>query len=365
MLNRFRAFVRANQRYLPVVFFMAGFLWDSLTLGRIDRLYDQVILCTYLTSLTVCLYLFNLSGDNKWEGTFLEKYEVYLPLGIQFFLGGLCSAYVIYFSRSVSYSKTISFFIILVILLFANELLKKRISNKYLQFSAYFFVNFTFFTFFIPMLMNSMNTFLFLLSGSISLSITMALIIYIYNTSASTQKEISMGKMSGLILGIYLLINTFYYFNLIPPVPLALESGLVAHNIERNTDSDEYFVTYEQNPWYKMWRENRYEFTYEPESDIYVFTSIFAPSKLSESILHRWKWFSPHTNQWEVIDEIGFEITGGREGGFRGYTVKNKMMEGAWKVDVITNDGLVLGIINFEIDSTSNAEPKRLGTQIF
>ncbi|MEX2479215.1 MAG: hypothetical protein WD357_12315 [Gracilimonas sp.] len=161
MLNRFRAFVRANQRYLPVVFFMAGFLWDSLTLGRIDRLYDQVILCTYLTSLTVCLYLFNLSGDNKWEGTFLEKYEMYLPLGIQFFLGGLCSAYVIYFSRSVSYSKTISFFIILVILLFANELLKKRISNKYLQFSAYFFVNFTFFTFFIPMLMNSMNTFLF------------------------------------------------------------------------------------------------------------------------------------------------------------------------------------------------------------
>jgi len=171
--------------------------------------------------------------------------------------------------------------------------------------------------------------------------------------------------MSGLILGIYLLINTFYYFNLIPPVPLALESGLVAHNVERNTDSDEYFVTYEQNPWYNMWRENRYEFTYKPGSDIYVFTSIFAPSKLSESILHRWKWFSPHTNQWEVMDEIGFEITGGREGGFRGYTVKNKMMEGSWKVDVITNDGLVLGIINFEIDSTSSSEPKRLGTRVF
>jgi hypothetical protein len=41
------------------------------------------------------------------------------------------------------------------------------------------------------------------------------------------------------------------------------------------------------------------------------------------------------------------------------------MMEGEWKVDVITNDGLVLGIINFEIDSASTTQPKRLGTRVF
>lgn len=365
MINRFRAFVRANQRYLPVVFFMVGFLWDSLTLGRIDRLYDQIILSTYLTSLTVCLYLFNLSGDDKWKGTFFEKYEDYLPLAIQFFLGGLCSAYVIYFSRSVSFSKTIIFFIILVVLLFANELLKKRISNKYLQFSAYFFVNFTFFTFFIPVLVKSMNTFLFMLSGTISLSITLALIIYIYNVSPSTQQEISMGKMSGFILGIYLLINTFYYFNLIPPVPLAMETGLVAHNVERNEPSNEYYVSYEQNPWYKIWRDNQYEYHYQSGDSVFVFTSIFAPSNLKESVFHRWKWLSPYTQDWEDIDEIGFEITGGREGGFRGYTYKNNMMEGQWKVDVITNDGLVLGIINFEVVLDSATQSQQLKTRVF
>ena len=355
MINRFRAFVRANQRYLPVVFFMVGFLWDSLTLGRIDRLYDQIILTTYLTSLTVCLYLFNLSGDDKWKGTFFEKYEDYLPLAIQFFLGGLCSAYVIYFSRSVSFSKTIIFFIILVILLFANELLKKRISNKYLQFSAYFFVNFTFFTFFIPVLVKSMNTFLFLLSGVISLSITLALIIYIYSVSPSTRQELQLGKMSGLILAIYFLINTFYFFNLIPPVPLSMETGLVAHNIEKSTQNDQYIVSYEQNPWYKIWRVNNDQFLYQPGERVYVFTSIFALSNLKKSVLHRWKWFSPHTEEWENIDEIGFEITGGRNGGYRGFTYKNNAMEGDWKVEVITDEGLVLGIIDFTIvmDSTS------------
>ncbi|MDR9414692.1 MAG: DUF2914 domain-containing protein [Gracilimonas sp.] len=365
MINRLRAFVRVNQRYLPVVFFMVGFLWDSLTLGRIDRLYDQVILSTYLTSLTICIYLFNLSGDEKWKGTFFEKYEEYLPLAIQFFLGGLCSAYVIYFSRSVSFSKTLLFFIILVILLFANELLKKRISNKYMQFSAYFFVNFTFFTFFIPVLVKSMNTFLFMLSGSISLSITLGLIIFIYNNSPSTQKEISIGKMSGLILSIYIFINAFYFLNLIPPVPLAMESGLVAHNVERSTESNEYLVTYEQNPWYVIWRNNQYIYHYEEGEDVFVFTSIFAPTDFQKSILHRWKWFSPYTNKWEVIDEIGFDITGGRAGGYRGFTYKSNMMEGAWKVDVITNNELVLGIINFEIVKDSTDQNRRLNTKVF
>jgi len=363
MINGIRAFVRANQRYLPVIFFMVGFVWDSLTLGRIDRMYDRIILCTYLTSLSVCLYLFNLVEDDRWKGTFLEKYEAYFPLAIQFFLGGLCSAYVIYFSRSVSFSKTASFFVILVILLFANEMLKKRISNKYLQFGAYFFVNFTFFTFFVPLIVKHMNSFIFLVSGGISLATTLGLIVYIFNESPSTQKEVHLGKLTGLILGIYLLINSFYFLNLIPPVPLALDEGLVAHSIEKQ--DNEYLVSYEREPWYQIWKDNRHQYEYEPGSNVYIFTSIFAPSDFEKDILHRWKWYSPYTNKWEIIDEIGFEITGGRDEGFRGYTYKNKMMEGEWKVDVITEEGSVLGIIKFKIEVDSTAQPYRLTERVF
>lgn len=362
-VSRFRAFIRKHQKYAPVAFFMTGFIWDSLTLGRIDRLYDRIILCTYLGSLSACLYLYNLSDDGKWKDTFIECFEEYLPLAIQFFLGGLCSAYVIYFSRSVSFSKTIIFFVILVVLLFANELLKKRISNKYLQFSAYFFVNFTFFTFFIPVLVKHMNTAIFLTSGLISLASTIALVVYIYNSSPSTRKEIHEGKMLGLIIGIYLLINTFYFLNLIPPVPLALDTGLVAHSIEKQ--NGQYTISYERPEWYKIWRKNREEFVHKPGDDIYVFTSIFAPSNLNKKVAHRWKWFSPYTNKWEVIDDIGFEITGGRDKGFRGYTVKNNVMEGLWKVDVITEEGLVLGIIDFEVIQDSSLFPKRLKTETF
>jgi hypothetical protein len=347
MKTRFRAYIRKNQKYLPVLFFISGFIWDSLTLGRIDRLYDRIILCTYMVSLTACLYIYNLADDGKWEKTFLNKYEKYIPLAIQFFLGGLCSAYVIYFSRSVTFTKTLSFFLILVVLLFANELLKKRISNKYLQFSAYFFVNFTFLSFFIPVLIKEMSTGIFLISGLLSLFITLLLIIHLYNISPSTRKEIHKGKILGLISGLYLMINTFYFLNLIPPVPLALDTGVVAQNVEKV--NGDYVVTYQEDLWYKFWRSNSLVYHQKPDSNVFVFTSIFAPTNLKKNVYHRWMWKNPQTGDWDETDRIGYEITGGRDDGYRGFTFKNNMNEGLWRVDVITGEEQILGIIKFKV----------------
>lgn len=363
MISRFRAFLRKHQKYAPVIFFIGGFIWDSLTLGRIDRLYDRTILSTYMVLLSLSIYMFNVADDGKWRDTFFEKYEEYLPLAIQFFLGALCSAFVIYFFRSVSISKTLSFFVILVILLFGNELLKQRISNKYLQFSAYFFVNFTFCTFFIPVLIKQMSTFIFIISGLVSLGTTMGLIIYIYAVSPSTRKEIHEGKTLGLVAGIYLLINTFYYFNLIPPVPLALETGIVAHSVEKANGN--YVVTYQQAEWYKIWRENSYTYSQNPGTNVFVYTSIFAPTDLQKEVSHRWKWKNPETEEWQIADNISYEITGGRDQGYRGFTYKSNVKEGLWEVDVITKEGLVLGIINFEIEIDSTRQDERLVTRIF
>lgn len=363
MVDKLKQFVRRHQKAAPVIFFIAGFTWDSLTLQRIDRLYENVVLCFYLICLSLCLYLYNLADDGKWKETFLEKYEEYFPLAIQFFLGGLCSAYVIFYSRSVTLTKTLSFFIILVILLFANEVLKQRISNKYLQFSAYFFVSFTFFTFFIPVMFNVMNTFTFILSGLISLTLTLLLIAFIYRESPSTRKEINGGRIAGLILGIYVLINTFYYFNLIPPVPMALEEGFVAHNVEKQ--NGDFVVTYEKNSWMKFWSTHQPEFSRTENDTVFVFTSIFAPTDLKKSVFHVWKWYNPNTEKWETTDRISYEITGGREGGYRGYTYKTRIKPGKWEVDVRTKEELVLGIINFNIPEEINTKADRLVTETF
>ncbi|NQU35683.1 MAG: DUF2914 domain-containing protein [Bacteroidetes bacterium] len=297
--------------------------------------------------LSITIYLYNLADDGSWKNTILERYEAYFPLAIQFLFGGLSSAFVIYFSRSVSLSKTASFFIILILLFVANEFLKKRISNKYLQFSVYFFISFTFFTFITPVFIREMNTYIFVFSGLLSLVCTLVLITIIYRVSPSTRAEVHIWKLIGIVLSIYSLINIFYFFNLIPPVPLALDSGIVAHNIK--LENNNYVVTYETDEWYVFWREHRLKFIYNPDEKVYIFTSIFAPTDLEKSIFHRWKWYNDNTNKWEIMEKIGYNITGGRDAGYRGYTFKNNVKQGLWKVEVITEEEMVIGVIDFEI----------------
>lgn len=348
--SKFGILLNKHKKFAPIAFFIAGFIWDSLTLGRIDRLYDIFILCTYMLLLTASIYIYNLVDGDKWEKTVFRKYEAYLPLAIQFFLGGLTSAYVIYFSRSVSLSKTASFFLILLFLLFANEVFKKRVSNKYLQFSTYYFINFTFLSFFVPVVLKEMSTDIFIISGFISSFSTFLLIILIYRNSSSTRTEIVKWKMFSLIFTIYLLINTFYYFRLIPPVPLALDKGLVAYNIEKQNGN--YIVSYEVDDWYIFWRDHKIDFNRSLNKPVYIFTSIFAPTDLKKKIYHQWKWYNTVTKEWQNLDKIGFEITGGRDNGFRGYSFKNNIVDGEWKVEVITEEDLVLGVVDFKIKTS-------------
>ncbi|SDI43495.1 DUF2914 domain-containing protein [Winogradskyella thalassocola] len=356
--SAFHRFLKKHQKYAPIIFFIGGFIFDTLTLGRVDRLYDTIVLCSHMTMLSVTLYLYNLADDFKWRLTILQRYRDYYPLAIQFFFGALSSAYVIYFSRSVSLSKTMSFFIILLVLLFANELLKKRISNKYLQFSVYFFISFTFFSFIIPVLLKKMNTSIFILSGVVSLVLTLTLILVIYYKSPTTRAEIKLAKIVGIVFGMYTIINLFYFYNLIPPVPLALENGIVAHHIK--VDNNKYSVSYQKEEWYIFWRMHRLKFITSPGESVYIFSSIFAPTHIEKSIFHRWKWFNSQTDDWEIVEDIGFDITGGRNDGYRGYTVKNNIKEGLWKVEVITEEELIIGVVDFEIIISNTLNPEAL-----
>lgn len=363
MVPTLKTFLAKHKEYAPVLFFMGGFIWDSLTLGRIDGWYSNTILLSYLILLTLSLYIYNLSEDGHWKNTFIEPYREYAPYAIQFFLGGLCSAYVIFFFQSVSLTKTMVFFVILVLLLFSNELLKHRISNKYLQFGSYFFVNFTFFTFFLPILFGFMNTFLFVISGAVSLATTLYLIRFIYKKSPSAREDISRKKLLSLIFGIYLFINACYYFNLIPPVPLSLQNGMVAYDVQKENDT--FLVTYEQSSFFTFWKTFDKTFNYRDSDSVFVYTSIFAPSDLQKSVLHKWQWYSHESESWNATDNISYEVTGGREGGYRGFTFKENIWPGKWKVAVTTDNGLVLGVIKFNIISDSTLSRPNLTTRVF
>lgn len=151
------------------------------------------------------------------------------------------------------------------------------------------------------------------------------------------------------IAGITLLINILYFTNLIPPIPLSLKDAGVYHSIVRNTDGN-YTVTGEDQGFWAFFQP--YELFHEiPGQPVYVYSSIFAPANLSTQILHVWQHYNEATKKWETMNQTELSIVGGRDGGFRTYSIRIVSLPGLWRVDVKTPQGQLIGRIKFEIDN--------------
>jgi hypothetical protein len=60
---------------------------------------------------------------------------------------------------------------------------------------------------------------------------------------------------------------------------------------------------------------------------------------------------------WLPTDRIEFEISGGREGGYRGFSFKRAVTPGKWRVEVETGDGRILGRIDFTVLAVEGKHP--------
>lgn len=82
-------------------------------------------------------------------------------------------------------------------------------------------------------------------------------------------------------------------------------------------------------------------------------TAIFAPLGVRERMLHVWR------HDGEVVDRIELEILGGREDGFRTYSIKHefgKDPRGTWSCAVETESGQFLGERKITVGSDESAQ---------
>lgn len=151
------------------------------------------------------------------------------------------------------------------------------------------------------------------------------------------------------------MINVLYFTNLIPPIPLSLKDAGVYHSIVRNSGGN-YTVIGESQTFWDFFKP------YEPYHEvlgqpIYVFSSIFSPTNLNTQVVHEWQHQDDVSKAWTTISKTKLLIIGGRDGGFRTYSVRTIDMPGLWRVDVKTLQGQLIGRIKFEVtnvDTTSN-----------
>jgi hypothetical protein len=343
-----------HKKIAPVAFFFGGFTWDSLTLTRIDRMLDNLILLGYIFLLGLLIILVSFVEKGLIRKPVLLKYREWYPNGLQFLLGGLFSSYVVFYFQSASFTKTSLFLGILVLLLIANEFLEKRLTNLYLLVALYFLATFSFFIFFIPVLIRVMNVFTFITGGLLSFIFVTGILVLLYKKSIiPTRKNLFL--TGTLVVFLFVLLNLFYVQNWMPPVPLSLKSGGIYHYVSKS--SDFYTLRFEQPEWYQFWKKSDSPFRYAEGDTVYCFTAIFAPTKLTKNTYHRWQRYFPTRKAWVTTDRLGYQITGGRGAGYRGYTYKKNISSGKWRVDVETEEGLILGRINFRIDKVETQVP--------
>lgn len=360
MLAQIQHLIQQYRNQLPVAFFVGGFAWDSITLSRIDKVLDNLFLFGYWALAGVCIFIYTSYRSFPALKLKLRPYKQYLPYAIQFFFGGLCSAYVVFFFQSVSMTKTLIFFGVLVLILVLNEWFENRLTNPYLLLATYYFLTFTYLIFVLPVLFSYMNTLIFILSGLLSLAFIWGFIKLLLRYSPVFKRILNTQLAKGVIAGVFLLINLAYYFNIIPPIPLSLREAKMAHRVTKTDNT--YQIAYEQAPWYKFWKSAGSTFHYQPDDTVFCYTSVFAPADLQKSILHQWKRYDSTAKQWLTTDRLNFSITGGRAGGYRGYTYKRYMNEGLWKVEVLTGNNMILGIIEFRVVAVDSAREVEMVT---
>lgn len=339
-------FYTRYEKYLSPAALIGGFIWDNLTLQRIDLWLENLVILVYLFITGASILLLNAHKGGWLKNRFSEKFASLIPLFLQFAFGGLFSAFVVFYSKSASIWTSWPFLLFLAALLIGNELFREKYSRLVFQTSIFFIALFSYSIFSVPVFIGKMGVWVFVLSGLVSLILIGLFIFILYYLSPERIKQ--RRKFLFYSIGaIYLFFNIFYFTNIIPPIPLSLKEIGVYHNVERTSLG--YKISYESPPWYLFFKDFNPDYHWSRNTPVYIYSAVFAPTKLDTKIFHLWSYYDEKKGEWIVKDKLGFSIFGGRDGGYRGYSFKTNIIPGKWSVDVITERNQLLGRVKFEV----------------
>ncbi|HEX2121066.1 MAG TPA: DUF2914 domain-containing protein, partial [Thermoanaerobaculia bacterium] len=119
---------------------------------------------------------------------------------------------------------------------------------------------------------------------------------------------------------------------------------LIAHDVRRT--AGEYVATVESPGW-RFWRSSSATFHRRGTEPVYCFTSVFVPRGITTTVRHRWEYRDG--GRWRTATLRSFPISGGRKTGYRGYTYKQNVTPGLWRVTAESESGAAIGITDFTV----------------
>jgi hypothetical protein len=340
-----------NERPISRLSLVGGFVFNVFALTRVDEFIENFWIIVHLLIVAVCIILINREENEGIKTENHERLHFWLRNVLQFTFGGMLSTFIIFYLRSAVIAVAWPFFFVLAGAFIVNEAFKHHYSRISFQIGFFFLSVYLFLIFLVPVLMHEISTSVFLISGGMSMLVLLGFLVLVRRFTkrgfAKTRRE-----LLGVIASIYITVNALYFLNLIPPLPLSLTDAGVYHSITR-VENSQYAVKHEVETF--MDRALRYISIYPTYHTteggiVYAYSAIFSPVMFKTELKHEWQKYDAEEKKWVTDATIALAVSGGRDEGYRTYSINNNLSAGKWRVNVETPGGLLVGRMAFKVE---------------
>lgn len=372
-LQRWAEPVRRYERHLSAAAMVIGYVVDNFTFGRVDRPGAHVIFSGYLAIAVVSIALGHwLQGrkdreaaraaaegpDGTAESTPQAerrfRLRVWLPAATQFALGGLWSGFLVFYSRSAVLAASWPFLLLLLAFLVGNEVFRRYHARLVFVSLLLFFALYSYSIFLVPVFTHAIGQRTFLASGACAIVGYYFFLRLLWVLDRERYRQSRWEIIAGVV-AITAAMNLFYFTRVLPPLPLALSDVGIYHGI-RHTGAT-YQVQEEPQPWTVRFGFARPVVHVAPGEKLALYSAVFAPIRMSTRITHRWQRWDAQSKHWQTLSQVSFVISGGREHGYRGYSLKSGPRAGNWRVSIDSADGRLIGRLAFDVVSVGQPVP--------
>jgi hypothetical protein len=333
MFQRIVLWVQRYERHLSALAMIAGFIADNFLFKRIDLVQTQIVFAVYTV---ICFTTIPLLHFFETRVTNPPRWRFLLPIATQFALGGFWSGFVIFYWRSADIGTSWPFIFFLIGILLASEYYHQYHERVVFTSVLFFFALYSYAIFAVPIYTGAIGTITFLESGVVATGIFFLFIRLLHFIArerfTADLKHIRIGVAITLLI-----VNMFYFTNILPPLPLAASSVGVYNSVWRVPG--DYLARTEPQSWQVRYLGFSPTLHVIRGESISAYSSVFAPTTLQTNIVHEWQWYNSVIKKWVTKAKITYPIVGGRDGGYRGYSTVSIDREGEWRVSIETLDG--------------------------
>lgn len=334
--KRVRAFAHQYERWFMPAMLVGGTAFDVWQFRVLDLREKFIVMCVYVLAVMGAMALTAYKRSDDLSP--LRYLKLAAPFAQQFAMGGLLSTALLFYWFSGTLSVTWPLVALVAFLMISNETLRHIVLRPMVQIGMLYFALFSLFAIWFAHLFASLSWPVFLAGGFASMVVMSLLLALLVNLGDLYADRVRMWLV---IAGVFVFMNTCYFLNIIPPIPLALRDATMAYSV-----TNDYVLVTPEESWIDRLIPGE-TILVTPGDPLYAYTAVYAPEGLTTTIVHKWQRYDADMHQWVTEHTLSFAIAGGRPDGYRGYSMVSSLAAGKWRVSVETLTGQVLGRLTF------------------